>query len=147
VDPLPPPPTYDPDLDPPRGVRVPYRPPPIPQEFQRLVANPFLAVFWLVVLFGFLRLALDLRSLPMVGIVLLGLLVAGYLLQYHCLDCGGTGRLFQWRDHACPSVVARQRAGRVRRFRGPNPLLQTILWGYVLGVLAILVYVVTLALD
>jgi hypothetical protein len=140
-------PTHDPDLDPPRGVPATYRRPPLPQEYQRLVANPFLALFWLIVLSGVFRNAVDLKSLPLLGVAVLGLVVAGYLLHYHCLDCGATGRLFRWKEHACPSVVARQQAGRVRRIRGPNPYLQTILWGYVLGVLAVLVYVVRLALG
>jgi hypothetical protein len=139
-------PIHDPDLDPPRRVQAAYRPPPLPQEFQRLVANPFLALFWLVIVFAILQQALELKSLPLLGVVLLGLVPAWYLLHYHCLDCGATGRLFRWKEHACPSVVARQLAGRVRRFRGPNPYLQTILWGYVLGALAILAYVVSLAL-
>jgi hypothetical protein len=148
VDPLPPSPIHDPDLDPPRGLRTGLpRTPPFPQEFQRLIANPFLALFWLVLLFTILRQALSVKSLPLVAITILGLVVAGYLLQFHCLDCGATGRLFKWKEHACPSVVARQQAGRVRRFRGPNPYLQTILWGYLLGALAILVYVVALAID
>jgi hypothetical protein len=147
VDPLPPSSTHDPDLDPPRGAPATYRPPPLPQEFQRLVANPFLALFWLIILFPIFRQALEWKSLPLLGVALLGLFVAGYFLQYHCLDCGATGRLFKWKEHACPSVVARQQAGRVRRFRGPNPVLQTILWGYVLGALAILAYVVALAID
>jgi hypothetical protein len=94
-----------------------------------------------------MRSALEWKSLPLLGVVLLGLILTGYFMHYHCLDCGSTGRLFRWKEHACPSVVARQQAGMVRRFRGPNPYLQTIVWGYVLGVVAILVYVVMLAVS
>ncbi len=75
----------------------------------------------------------------------MGLGLVGYLLQYHCLDCGATGRLFRWKWHACPSVRARQQTGRPRRFRGPNPVLQTVLWVYILMGLAILGSVVGLA--
>jgi hypothetical protein len=142
------PPTHDPDLDPPeRRPAAANRPPPVPQEYQRLVANPFLALCWLAFLVAWLRQALRLKSLPMAACVLLGLAAAGYLLQYHCLDCGATGRLFQWKAHACPSVLARRQTGRVRRFRGPNPVLQTILWTYVLAGLAIVTAAVLLALH
>ena len=126
-------PTYDPDLDPPRPTAGANGGPPLYlEEFQRLVANPFLAVFWLIVLFGLLREALAIKSLPLVGLAVCGLLVLGHLLQYHCRDCGSTGPLFRWKSHACPSVLARQQTGRARRIRGPNPYTQMVLWIYVL---------------
>ena len=143
MEPRPNPPTHDPDLDPPRpAARANGRPPLYLEEFQRLVANPFLAVFWLIVLFGIVREALATKSLPLLGLAACGLLVLGHLLQYHCRDCGETGRLFRWRSHACPGVLARQQYGRARRFRGPNPRTQLILWIYFLIAAGILVAVI-----
>jgi hypothetical protein len=149
VEPLPLPPTHDPDLDPPRGghQRPPVPPALRPQEYQRLVANPFLALFGLIVIIQVFRLGLELRNLGVAGLALFGLPVLNYLLQYHCLDCGSSGRLFQWESHACPSVLARRQNGRARRFRGPNPVLQTVVWGYVLTGVGILVYLVMWAFD
>lgn len=143
VEPRPQPPTHDPDLDPPwPAAGANGRPPLYFEEFQRLVANPFLAIFWLIVLFGILREALAIKSLPLVGLATGGLLALGHLLQYHCRDCGSTGLLFRWKSHACPSVLARQQTGRARRIRGPNPYTQLILWIYVLIGTGILVAVV-----
>ena len=137
------PPTHDPDLDPPRpAAGANGRPPLSREEFQRLVANPFLAVFWLIVLFGVLRQALAIKSLVLVGLAICGLLALGHLLQYHCRDCGATGLLFRWKSHVCPSVLARQQTGRARRIRGPNPYTQLVLWIYVLLATGILLAVV-----
>jgi hypothetical protein len=149
VEPLAPPsPTYDPDLDPPRfhppGTSG-GRPPLIPQEYQRLVANPFLAMLGLIVWFAAFRQALAARNLLLVGLALSGLAVVVYLLQYHCLDCGTTGPLLRWKSHACSRVLARQETGHVRRRRGPNPVFQTILWAYLIAAAAVLVIALRLA--
>jgi hypothetical protein len=137
------PPPHDPDLDPPRRATGASGDPPLHvEEFQRLVANPFLALFWLIVLCGLVREALAEKNLGLVGIAACGLLVIGHLLQYHCRDCGATGLLFRWRSHACPSVLARQQTGRARRFRGPNPTTQLVLWIYVVIGTGILLAVV-----
>jgi hypothetical protein len=132
-------PPHDPEFDPPRrpGPR-PSRPPFLPQEYQRLVANPFLALVGLIAWVAAFRWALIRRSLAEVGIALLGLVAVFFLLQYHCLDCGATGLLYRWKSHACECVRARQEADRVRRFRGPNPVLQTVFWGYLLAGAAVL---------
>jgi hypothetical protein len=110
----------------------------LPQEYQRLVANPFLALVGLIAWVAAFRWALNRRSLGAVGPVVFGLVAVFALLQYHCLDCGATGSLFRWKSHACDRVRARQEADQVRRFRGPNPVLQTVLWGYLLAGVAIL---------
>jgi hypothetical protein len=147
VESLRPPPTHDPELDPPPRRPTtpgPARPPFSPQEYQRLVANPFLAVLGLIVWVVAMRQALALRNLAVVLLTLLGLVALGYLLQYHCLDCGATGLLSRWKSHACERVRARQQFDQVRRFRGPNPVFQTVLWGYLLAVLAILAAAVLL---
>jgi hypothetical protein len=138
---------HDPDLDPPSR-RNPGngQPPHLPQEYQRLVANPFLALFGLVVWFAACWEAMASRNLILLGVALLGLVVVGYLLHYHCLDCGKTGLLFRWKSHACDRVLIRQQTGQVRRFRGPNPTLQTILWAYLVASAAILVAVLLMAI-
>ena len=116
-----------------------------PESYLRLVANPFLGLFglivwlgaldWIVVKggagpFGLLALVLTLASL--------GLLPA--LFQYHCLDCGATGRLSRWRKHICPRSAARRFAGRPRRLRGPTPPVQVVLWLWGLMALTLLAH-------
>jgi hypothetical protein len=131
--------TYDPDLDPPRRRPGVGRPPLLPQEYQRLVANPFLAMFGLIVWFYGVRQAFMIESGYLFLVAILSLLGVVCLLQYHCLDCGATGLLFRWKSHACPRVRARQQNGEVRHLRGPNPVFQTVLWIYGLLALALLV--------
>ena len=86
--------TFDPDLD-----LQPRRPSTVPNvpvdEYQRLVANPFLAVLGWLAMFGLLREAVRRQNLAlfMTGIILL--FVACFLLQFHCLDCGATGWLLR----------------------------------------------------
>jgi len=131
--------THDSDLDPPpqRGA-VDDQPPLLPQEYQRLVANPFLAIFALIGCVHSVQQAFSTRTFAWLGLAVFCLLAAGCLLHYHCLDCGATGTLLLWKRHACPSVLARRQTGRVRRLRGPNPVVQTVLWGYLLVALGIL---------
>jgi hypothetical protein len=136
--------TRDRQLDPParaiagNGRRL------LPQECQRLVANPFLAIFGLIGWFALMRQALAVRSLPLFGFALLSLGVVILLPQYHCLDCGATGLLIRWKSHACESVRLRQECGQARRIRGPNPWVQTVLWCYLLAALAVLAAAVLL---
>jgi hypothetical protein len=139
--------TYDPDLDPPRPrARIGSGgwPPRLPQEYQRLVANPFLALLGLIVWFAVMEQALRARSILAVWLAMLGLAVVAYLLQYHCLDCGATGTLFRWRSHACERVRIRRETGQVRYLRGPNPVFQTFAWLLLMVVLAILIVPVLL---
>jgi hypothetical protein len=138
--------THDPDLDPPRRLPTgPGRPPFLPQEYQRLVANPFLGVFGLIVGLGAFEKAIEWQQFPLLVLALAVLISVAFLLHYHCLDCGSTGLLLRWKSHACERVRARQQANQVRRFRGPNPAFQTILWGYLLFGVAILIFVVMMA--
>jgi hypothetical protein len=130
--------THDPELDPPRSVVAPRTPGPFLQEFQRLVTNPFLCLLGLTITFALARETVRHDSLPLALFALFALVGSFYLLQYHCLDCGATGPLVYWRSHACPPVLARQHAGRVRRYRGPNPAQQMLLWLYFLAAAAIL---------
>lgn len=136
-------PILDPDFSsslPPRR-RLP--PPIIPQEYQRLVANPFLAVLYLIASMAAIRFVVLVKNLFLFLAVVASLGLSFLLFQYHCLDCGRTGWLFRWRRHACERVVERQSTGRVRRFRGPTPILQTILWVYLLLGIAVFVAIVS----
>jgi len=134
----------DPDFDAP-GPR-PGRPVDVewaagPSAFRRLVVNPFLALLGLVAWWGLVSSG-PFRRAPYLVVPALSLL-AGLppLLQYHCLDCGATGRLLRWRRHACPAVRDREAADRPRRFRGPSPPLQLIIWAYVVGSIAVVLFI------
>lgn len=144
-----PPILHDPELDPPvrRQVRrLPPRELLVPQEYQRLVTNPFLTLALFVVWLKLVEIAFDWRSLWLGGMALVGLVAVFGTLQYHCRDCGRTGWLFHWRTHACDAVVARQLANRIRRWRGPTPTSQAVIWMYVLVCLGI-VAILTGAID
>ncbi len=109
-----------------------------PEYYIRLIANPFLGfaglVGWLMGLiwvFGQLRQNLEMIG-PMSPIIFAVLLACLALLpglfQYQCLDCGRSGRMSEWRRHACPSSALRRLTGRPRRLRGPPPPIQVVLW-------------------
>jgi hypothetical protein len=132
---------HDPELDPP-PVRRPVRLGSDFRRFQRLVANPFLALAALVGWVIGLRRAYEARNLPVLLVLVASLGGVVFLLQYHCLDCGATGWLFRWKSHACPRSLARQRDGRPLRFRGPTPTTQLVLWGYALLIGTLLALVV-----
>jgi hypothetical protein len=116
-----------------------------PRYYLRLVANPFLSVFaflaWLFLTRWVFRLSLPGFLEPLRILFVFGGLVAPFLLlQYHCLDCGKTGRISRWQDHACAAVLDRRRRRRRRTLRGPTPPIQIVLWlwlalvvGFVLG--------------
>jgi hypothetical protein len=113
------------------------------EDFVRLIANPFLALFAILAFVLGVRLMLGFRggSGSVVAETLAGtlalILVMPDLIQVHCLDCGRTSRIRRWRDHLCPAVAIRIRAGRRRRLRGPRPWMQVVLWLYVLLGLAV----------
>jgi hypothetical protein len=139
---------HDPELDPPRRRNPEHvRRPHLPEEYQRLVANPFLAVFVLLVGLAIVLGVLEFLGPVAIGLALLGVVPVGLLLQYHCLDCGRTGHLFRWKSHACDRVQMRQASDQVRRFRGPNPTYQAMIWAYLLTAVGILVGVVLLAVH
>jgi hypothetical protein len=122
---------HDRDLDIPRAAsRRGRRLAPSLHEYQRLVANPFLAVFGMVVWFAIISEVVGNRRLDLFFPALASLILVYFLFQFHCLDCGATGRLRGWRTHSCASVQARRLSGRPRRFRGPSPTAQTLLWFY-----------------
>jgi hypothetical protein len=110
-----------------------------PETYQRLVANPFLAgagfLFWLALVARLVG-HVEVVKNPATPFIALGIIVVLFaiprLLQYHCLDCGVTGRLAHWRRHVCAASAERRRQGRPRRLRGPTPPTQVILWLWVL---------------
>jgi hypothetical protein len=112
-----------------------------PESYQRLVANPFLGFFAIVAwVLGVLILFKGVLGpfTPMAALLMLAALaLLPPLFQYHCLDCGATGRLTEWRRHMCPSVAERRLEGRTRRLRGPAPPIQVLLWLWVLMALIV----------
>ena len=139
MEPLGLPPQRDPDFT--SGTALAPLPGPliVPEDYLRIIANPFLglaglvgwwlAVRWIVSLF---RKNPDLMGplAPILAILLLATLcgVVPALFQYHCLDCGQTGRLSRWHSHLCLAAQLRKNSGRTRSFRGPTPFFQNILW-------------------
>jgi hypothetical protein len=119
--------TFDRDLD--TQVRRPVSDSLEPvDEYQRLVANPFLAVLAWFAAFALVSESAKRQNLAlfMTGIILL--FVACFFLQFHCLDCGMTGWLLRSWAHACPAVIARRQSRFVRRFHGPGVKLQVVAW-------------------
>jgi hypothetical protein len=98
------------------------------------VANPFLAVLGLVGWYQVMRAVLQARRLDLFFPALGSLVLVGFLFQFHCLDCGATGRLWRWRSHSCAGVQWRRTLGRRRRLQGPSPTTQTALWLTAIGV-------------
>lgn len=104
-----------------------------PEAYLRLIANPFLAfayfVFWLIMLYQTILGGFAGPLSPMlVAILIAALGLVPMLMQYQCLDCGGSGRLTRWRKHVCHVSIARRDSGRRRRMRGPTPPNQVLLW-------------------
>jgi hypothetical protein len=98
------------------------------ERYQRLVANPFLALSGFIGWFALMRFVLGSHRIELFFPALSSLLLLAFLFQYHCLDCGATGHLSRWRGHCCAAVDARRGTGRPRRVRGPSPPTQTVLW-------------------
>lgn len=134
-------PAHDPEFDP-----APARRPIVHDDdfwaYQRLVVNPFLAFLALIGWVALTHFGYRERLLLAFLLAQVFPVMAYFAVQYHCLDCAATGRLSRWRGHACESVVARRLAGRPRRFRGPNPRSQMLLWIY--GLMAAIWYAIVL---
>ena len=106
-----------------------------PLEFQRLVVNPFLAVFGLVVLVEVGR-GLGGSELPPLAIlVVIPMAMLHHLIQYHCLDCGRTLWFRARRRHTCDPMLARWRERRSGRWPLPDLGTQMMLWFIVIGTL------------
>jgi hypothetical protein len=113
-----------------------------PGEYQRLVVNPFLGVFGLILLAWCIRRLLESSFPPIAVFLLLGLLLLPSLIQFHCLDCGQTGLYLRRKRHTCPSVVTRWTEDRSSRFFTAH--LQLVIWVWVLGSIGILLLVMRL---
>ncbi len=115
-----------------------------PELYLRVVANPFLGLFafflWLAAMYAVIVDGVAGLLGPIAFFLLLPCLalIPGRF-QYHCLDCGRTGKLSEWTRHVCPRVVERRIEGRIRRLRGPSPTVQIILWLWFLMALALAV--------
>jgi hypothetical protein len=115
-----------------------------PRYYVRLVANPFLAAFTVLLWIVLLRWLWSARIPPFVQPMVIFGMIAGLFapflfLHYHCLDCGATGRIASWQDHECEAVALRRRERKRRMFRGPTPPMQVVLWLWVCVVVAFLV--------
>jgi hypothetical protein len=116
-----------------------------PEDYLRIVANPFLAFFVLAAAIGVLfvpasmTFANNLKGVLVPLLFITALLLHTRFYQYHCLDCGTTGRLTRWKSHSCPLSDERRRLGRKRRLRGPTPAIQVIAWIYVVCMVAVIV--------
>lgn len=114
-----------------------------PEKFLRMLANPFLSFFYLVLWFGAMyeSVAGGFAGplMPMLIVVLIAALgLVPTLAQYHCLDCGATGRLLRWRRHSCQKSIERKITGRSRSMVLPNPPLQIVLWIWIVMTAALL---------
>jgi hypothetical protein len=111
-----------------------------PQDHQRLVVNPFLAVLGLLAWARILFWILESPSLSVATLLMIpALWLLLHLVQYHCLDCGRTGRYTRRDRHFCPAVNHRRNEGRSSRF--PSSRGQLILWCWLLGSIAVLILV------
>ncbi len=110
-----------------------------PRDHQRLVVNPFLAVFGLIALAWALRQRNHFLFEPVNLALLLTLFGLRFLIEYHCLDCGVNGRYVRWKHHACPRVVDRWISDKDSRF--PTARTQLFVWGWLLGSVAVLLLV------
>jgi hypothetical protein len=138
-------PTRDPDLDAApleAGLGLPGDEPP--EMYLRVIANPFLGLFallvWLAALYALVAWGVAGLLTPIALILLiasLGLLPGCF--QYHCLDCGATGPLRRWKRHVCPRVAERRFSGLGRRWRGPPPAVQVILWLWLFAMIVVVV--------
>ncbi len=114
-----------------------------PRDYQRLVVNPFLAVFVLVLLPKLFRWLIESVSLAPVALLLtVPLLLLPRLIQFHCLDCGQTASYHRSKDHACHQVLNRYHQDRETKF--PHAWLQLIIWGWILGSVAVLLLVLSI---
>ena len=109
-----------------------------PGAYRRVLANPFLGIIGVGAWLWALRFLVT-GGNAFTGratLLSIGLPVAAWFLprlfQYHCLDCGRTGPLRRWKRHVCPDVARRIIEHRPRRRRGPSPMVQLLLWLFVL---------------
>jgi hypothetical protein len=113
-----------------------------PRDHQKFVVNPFLAVLGLILL-GKLAVLLVFSGFPPFAIsLIIPLAFLPHLIQFHCLDCGKTGRYLRKDHHACSTIHARWDEDRSSKF--PSSKAQLTLWAWLLGSAAILILVLWL---
>jgi hypothetical protein len=119
--------TFDPDLDTPQT-----RPRSLPgqsvAEYQRLLANPLLAIVGLIGAWAVLRYSLQIRNLPLFLIALVLTALCPFLIQFHCLDCGRSDFAFRSRRHVCNATLQRMRRDEPARRRPPRLRSQVKAW-------------------
>jgi hypothetical protein len=108
------------------------------EHFQKLVVNPFLAVFVLVGSWACIIRLTGLERMIAISFAILGAPFLYLLVQYHCRDCGRTGTFRNWPLHECETVAWRKRQGARRRWCGPSPEVQLKAWLCLIGVVALL---------
>ncbi len=99
-----------------------------PYEYQRIVVNPFLTVLVWIIFLGLVRYVVSRQNAAGLAADILVFLLALFLMQFHCLDCGATGWLAYYQRHACTKVLERWQRRVVRRFHGPGIRLQLVGW-------------------
>ena len=112
-------------------------------RYQRLIANPFLAVFAAVSWAEAIRFSYRIQNVEILFMAICGSFLIPFLLQYHCLDCGATGLVWRSSGHSCAHVQARIQTGRSRLLRGPTATTQTKLWLLGFGAAEILALIVS----
>lgn len=117
------------------------------EHFQRLVVNPFLAVFCILVTWKILIWLTHGHRILAVFLSILILPIPYFLLQFHCRDCGRTGMYRDWPRHECVMVVFRRRERVRRRWRRPSPGFQLRVWFLLLGAAVFLRAIIALAHD
>jgi hypothetical protein len=128
----------DPDFDPPPASSVRLRD-FNPLEFQRLVINPFLAVFGLLILAWLAFQLANTEFPPLFLLMLLPLALLHHLIQYHCIDCGRIGRYHRRERHVCRAVHARWHEGHPSRFPFRSSRAQLVIWCWIIASVALLV--------
>lgn len=103
-----------------------------PEQYLRLVANPFLG-FLVLALGGWLSLRLSQSpTLSIAALCFLPVVVALWwlprLCQVHCLDCGRNELLGDWKSHTCHAVELRHHDPVPPRWPFPSPVLQFWVW-------------------
>ena len=123
---------HDREIDDAPSPRVSARTRVVHQSYQRLIANPFMAMLAIIAWFAAVRQTVLMKRLDLFGLAVLSLGLVVFLFQYHCLDCGATGRLMRWREHACEAVRRRSQTGQMPRYHLITPVAQTLAWFYLL---------------
>jgi hypothetical protein len=116
----------------------------MPIEFvgghQRVLVNPIVSILCVLAGVALIQFALRTRFLVLFAAGLLVMALGFFLIQYHCLDCGGSGWYQYASRHACEPVLARWRE-KVETHTLLRARTQLSIWIYVL-VFGILIYLV-----